>query len=788
MKNFFAFLAAAAASAAVFAEDGAADASRADAAAGWGGDEPARTGALLEKCGDSVAEAAWYLKRDPEGRRGSVGVPYVCPNCGGTHYRSFDELVSKGKPSVVPAFALSETEFLVFDPMFRTSVVDRVEVRFRGAAFPAEPAASFPGRGGLLLATAEPVPGVKPLRFEAGGENPEKPSYFFVAREGGRLVAGVREATADKISRDLATGRTWVAGTANAILVDGDDRPVTVSLRRSFELGKRPLDAPAEWERGPAFAAETAAQALEARLAKSIVPVFVRLDPQAKEELGTSRGYRDYGRKQDSKDEVDCAGVVLPGGVVLVVAELGAPEIARLDKIEAVLPDGGRAPLEYDSALRDQAAFFARFASGGVPAPLEPLEWSGAPVEELYGELLWDAGEETLPEEVRFRACPFFAFDFSEGRGGATEISGKEDVFKADGSAVQLQIPRRMAGRRWRGDADLFCGPRLASLLEGREPADPEIVPRTGKDRTRTAWLGADTQTVSAELAREKKATAWLGRKPGRETDTDGALVSHVYPGGPADRAGIREGDILLFVRTADDTVRLPLEVDRWADDDDGPDWDEIWDKAPVQIYDRIGRKPWNQIGEGTDAPFTAMGIGADVVVEWISDGKPKSAPMKVELSPRHFATAARARSKALGAVVADLTFEVREAFKMEEGETGVVVSRVKAGSPADVAGLRPYEIVTKVDGEPVADARAFLAAVKGKDAPTLAVRRLVSTRVVRVPLKAGAEGGKKSGSPAADGAEGLPEGAAGPDGAAEPDEPESDGLEGDDGVVAAEP
>ena len=43
---------------------------------------------------------------------------------------------------------------------------------------------------------------------------------------------------------------------------------------------------------------------------------------------------------------------------------------------------------------------------------------------------------------------------------------------------------------------------------------------------------------------------------------------------------------------------------------------------------------------------------------------------------------------------------------------------------------------MTKVDDKPVADARAFLDATKGRETVTLAVRRLTSTRVVRVSLR----------------------------------------------------
>ena len=95
------------------------------------------------------------------------------------------------------------------------------------------------------------------------------------------------------------------------------------------------------------------------------------------------------------------------------------------------------------------------------------------------------------------------------------------------------------------------------------------------------------------------------------------------------------------------------------------------------------------------------------------------------------------------------------------------MVAKCKNGSPAAIAGVRPFELVTKVDDAPVADARAFLEATRGRESLTLTVRRLTKTRIVRVSLSATED----DGAPAFDGVP-VP---------ASPDVPEEEGDEEDD-------
>ncbi len=698
-----------------------------------------RTSELHDRFGASFVEVAWKLRRDEEGRSPARSMPYRCPNCGGIHYRNLDSLISENRSYAVPGFALAADRFLSYDPRFRTSGVERVEIRLPaepGRSWPARAVASYPEKGALLFATDEPLPGVEPLSFAAAGAMPDEPSFFFVAREDGMLTTGVRSRSANDFTRFPALGRDYVKGVENALLVNASNEAVTVSFRDRFEVGKDGFEAPSDWTAAEPDASEKAAAALEARLARAYLPVFLRLDPKSQEERqgrGMRYSYDDDDDDGGDGDEKDLVGAVFAGGRVMIPTGAGAGEIARLDKIEATLPDGTKVPLKFEGALKDYAIVVAAFENG-VPEGVEPLEPAEGPVESRYLQPAFSADVEKRGDAIRIRVGYDVLDSFDVGRDDRIRAAAEDDLFDADGRIVQWAADRRRGGSRWSADHDWLNGALLADFAAGRLPVDPEIVPRKGKDRVRVAWFGADLQPVTKEVAREKKALAWLGTKRDREVDTRGALVSHVYPGSAAEKIGVKEGDILLFARSDDGSVRRAIEkTDGYGE---SIDWEEIYEQAPVQLFERIPVTPWPGVGEDADAVLTSFGIGNRIGVEWLSDGAFRQAELDVEVAPPSYRTATRARSKALGVIVADATFEVREYYKLADDETGVVVTKCKNGSPAAVAGLRPFELVTKVDDRPVADARAFLEATKGRETVTLAVRRLTSTRVVRVSLR----------------------------------------------------
>ena len=110
-------------------------------------------------------------------------------------------------------------------------------------------------------------------------------------------------------------------------------------------------------------------------------------------------------------------------------------------------------------------------------------------------------------------------------------------------------------------------------------------------------------------------------------------------------------------------------------------------------------------------------------------------------------------------------------------------MSAITPGSKASVAGIKPYELVTKVNDAPVATLDAFAEAVKASpDEVRLTVNRIGKDRIVK--MKKAANGGAKK----ADGETPTAQSGAAPAQDAEEDAEEVDGAEAAEDAGAVDP
>ena len=201
------------------------------------------------------------------------------------------------------------------------------------------------------------------------------------------------------------------------------------------------------------------------------------------------------------------------------------------------------------------------------------------------------------------------------------EVIGINSAIIASGQGIGFAIPSNMAKN-------------VASQL--RE-----------KGKVVRGWIGVTIQSVTPEIAQS------FGLK-----EAKGALVADVVPGGPAEKAGMKRGDIIVTFNGKD-------------------------------------------IKNSTDLPriVAETPVGKSVDVKIIRNGKEMAVKMTIEEM-----TEKRVAESRIHRPVSDLGMRIDNitpALQSELGirdRSGVVVTNVTPGSPADDAGIQPGDVIKEIN------------------------------------------------------------------------------------------
>ena len=696
---------------------------------------------LVGKYSDSIAVVRYYVKKNDKGVEPSFRIPYKCPNCDNTHFR--DGLVSAVKkiPAEFAGFLISDDRVLMTDIMLPPEFIDRIEVECAGEVVAAEEYESSRERKALYLKLARPFSRAKPIRF-VDDKNPENPSYFFMVREEGMTVAGVSESKISQFKHLVELGKDIYEGNPNTLVVNKALEPVTVALEDKIELGKEVFSSPLDWPREPACRRFERIASLETKLIKSIIPVNIQLEAKAKESGGRfSISWSDDG-DLNNKNDIDCPGIVVENGKVLVLAALQPQATARLVKLNAVTSDGKKIPLQFAGSYLDEGALLATVPAENI-ADFEPLKLDVRKAVELWQNEFYHVSFQNVGGKIEFDTglSKVGSFKRIEGNVSVAEfekISGADGysdsrenrnrcIFAPDGSLVAVNLKSRHS-ERWSSESSDIPGEDLAAMIASPE-FDPENIPRKFSDRKRVAYFGVEVQSAGLEMAREKKAVGYLKASP-----ESAPLVTEVYPNSPADKLGVKPGDILVSIKHVSATHIQEFLVER--DYTSEINWVEAFeDKRFVEFASMGEVAPWSSLESGIKSVVSKFNVGAKVSVSWVSNGELKEGETTLALAPVQFTTAARVRNKELSIAVCDMTQEVRKYFKFDDKAPGVVIAKVKSGGVGAVAGLKPLELIIEVNGEGVTSAKDFQEKTKGRKELNFTVRRLSNTRVVPIKL-----------------------------------------------------
>jgi serine protease Do len=190
-------------------------------------------------------------------------------------------------------------------------------------------------------------------------------------------------------------------------------------------------------------------------------------------------------------------------------------------------------------------------------------------------------------------------------------------------------------------------------------------------------YLGVRFQPLTTDLAKSF----------GLESDK-GALIANVEKDTPADKAGLKAGDIILEYdgKTIGDSNELPRLVAVTPIDK----------KVRLTIY-REGKR-----------------LDVFVVVARLKDGESAAT------------ASGGSESEKLGITVQELTKELAVRLGLKDSKGGLVISEVKSGSSAEEAGVAAGSIVIEINGQRPETVDAFISVVS----------KLTKGAVVRLLLK----------------------------------------------------
>lgn len=193
------------------------------------------------------------------------------------------------------------------------------------------------------------------------------------------------------------------------------------------------------------------------------------------------------------------------------------------------------------------------------------------------------------------------------------------------------------------------------------------------KGKVIRGWLGVSVQAITPDLAKQFNLK-----------EDKGALVSDVTQGSPAERAGIKRGDVITQY--------------------DGREVDE-----PSHLRNMVAGTPPDR----------------EVTLNVLREGKPMTVRVLIEeLSAEAQKVSANVDNQLKGVSVRNITPEARKALKVPKRIDGVVISDIESGSPAEGV-LAKNDIILEINRKKIHGVKDY-EAVAGKIKPEQGILMLV--------------------------------------------------------------
>jgi serine protease Do len=172
-------------------------------------------------------------------------------------------------------------------------------------------------------------------------------------------------------------------------------------------------------------------------------------------------------------------------------------------------------------------------------------------------------------------------------------------------------------------------------------------------------WLGVSIQDLTPELAKSFDLES-----------TKGVLIAQVLEGGPADKAGLKRGDVVISYGGQDITDAESLR---------------------------------NKVADTV--------IGKEVKVTVLREGERVDLTVKIGSQQQAIELLSASLKKRLGVVVRPVTAKEAEKYGLDEGE-GVAIKSLEESGLLAKAGFEVNDIILEINGRPVNGVEGFVSLV----------------------------------------------------------------------------